>query len=135
MLKYVFQLYFILLSITSLAQNTDSLQVDNEEQTYTMTEELPEFPGGNSELYRFIALNIKYPLDARKKKITGKVIVKFQVKTDGTIGKSEILKSPGHGTEEEALRLLSLMPKWKPGRQHGQNVNVWYVLPIAFQLY
>ncbi|WP_304235586.1 TonB family protein [Jiulongibacter sediminis] len=98
-------------------------------------EENPEFPGGTSAMYEFIAKNMKYPEEALEKGLEGRVFVKFVILKDGQIGQREILQGiGGGGTEEEVSRILDIMPKWKPGIQNGKPVNVWFTMPFLFQL-
>jgi TonB family protein len=85
-------------------------------------------------MYKFIGSQIRYPSDAQRANIQGKIFVKFVVQSDGEIGRIEILKGIGFGCEEEAVRVLAKMPKWKPGMQNGKPVAVYYTMPIAFRL-
>jgi TonB family protein len=85
-------------------------------------------------MYKFIGSQIRYPSDAQRANIQGKVFVKFVVQSDGEIGRIEILKGIGFGCEEEAVRVLAKMPKWKPGMQNGKPVAVYYTMPVAFRL-
>lgn len=104
------------------------------EPVFTIVEEMPEFPGGNQALHEFISTNIKYPLEAKKNNISGKVYVSFVVSSSGKIKETRILRGIGGGCDEEALRVVDLMPDWQPGKQNGKPVNVQYNLPILFQL-
>lgn len=101
---------------------------------YTVVEIQPEFPGGNNEMYKFMGQNIKYPLDATNANIEGRVFLSFVVTETGEIGDIKVLKGIGFGCDEEAVRVLKLFPKWEPGIQDGQPINVRYNLPINFQL-
>lgn len=103
-------------------------------EVFTIVEENPTFPGGMSKLFQFIQDNIRYPEEARQKKIQGKVFVNFVVNMDGHIDRIRILKGISGGCDEEAVRMMSIMPKWIPGRQSGRPVAVQYNLPINFQL-
>ncbi len=105
-----------------------------EEEIFTAVEQQPEFPGGTSEMYKFINSNIKYPAAAQRANISGRVFVKFVVEKDGSIGKVEVLKGIGFGCDEEAVRVIKEMPKWNPGRQNGKNVRVWFTMPVFYQL-
>ena len=95
---------------------------------------MPEFPGGINELMRFMSKNIKYPVDAQKAKIEGRVIVQFVVRKDGSTSDFSVMRSVSPSLDAEAIRVLSLMPKWKPGIQRGKAVNVKYTVPITFKL-
>lgn len=101
---------------------------------FTNVEMMPEFIGGTTELYKWLANNLRYPTAAVNAGVEGKVFVKFIVEKDGTISKLEVLKGIGFGCDEEALRTLQKMPKWSPGKQNGRAVRVYFTLPISFKL-
>jgi hypothetical protein len=103
-------------------------------EIFKVVENMPEFPGGKDELLRFLAKNIVYPTAAQKDNIEGMVVVQFIVGKDGSILSPHIVLGVGGGINEEAMRVINLMPKWKPGLQRGQNVNVQFNLPIRFRL-
>ncbi len=102
--------------------------------TYLMVEAEPEFPGGMEALMKYLSENIKYPEQAKKENIQGKVYMRFVVERDGSIVDAEILRGIGGGCDEEALRVVNAMPKWEPGKQKGTPVRVQYNLPIVFKL-
>ena len=105
-------------------------------ETYDMCEKMPEFPGGTVALMNFLALNTKYPADAREEKAEGRAIIKFVVNADGSVSNISVAKSTGNESlDKEAMRVVSIMPKWKPGTQDGKNVNVRFAVPIAFRLH
>ena len=99
-------------------------------------QEQPSFPGGDGELFKFLRENIVYPQYEKQKGIQGKVFVTYVIDKDGSVTNVELYKGikDGAGLEKEALRVISLMPKWKPGKQNGKYVKVRYILPIFFQL-
>lgn len=99
-----------------------------------ITEVMPVFPGGEGELMKYIANNLKYPEDAIKKKIQGKVICRFIVTELGEISEVTVLRSLDASVDDEAIKVLKQMPKWTPGQQNGKNSKVYYVLPITFKL-
>jgi protein TonB len=103
-------------------------------KTYIWVEEMPMFPGGEDAMLKYISNNIKYPVDAREANITGIVYLSFIVDKEGEIKNIEILKGIGGGCEEEAVRVIKKMSKWKPGKQNGQSVNVQFKLPISFKI-
>ena len=105
-----------------------------EEQIFTVVEQNPEFPGGMSALGQFLSKNIRYPPAASRANVSGRVFVSFVVNTDGSIQDVQVLKGLGFGTDEEAMRVVRAMPKWRPGKQSGRPVRVKYNLPINFQL-
>jgi periplasmic protein TonB len=84
-------------------------------------------------MYNFITDNIRYPIEAQRNYISGRVFVKFVVEKDGSIGDVEVKKSLGYGCDEEAVRVVKLMPKWNPGSQNGKLVRVYYNMPILFK--
>ena len=105
-----------------------------EAEIFTVVEEMPEFPGGPSEMMKFLANNLTYPEQARRQKIEGRVFVNFVVEKDGAVSNVTILRGIGAGCDEEAIRVVELMPKWTPGYQRGQAVRVSFNLPIKFAL-
>ncbi|HNQ20779.1 MAG TPA: energy transducer TonB [Bacteroidales bacterium] len=104
------------------------------EEIFTFVEEYPEFPGGDKALREYILNNIKYPEVARTSGITGTVYVQFVVEKDGSISDVKVVRGIGGGCDEEAGRVVKSMPRWKPGKQRGQPVRVYFTLPIEFKL-
>jgi periplasmic protein TonB len=105
-----------------------------EKDPFIFVEEMPQFPGGNDELLKFIAENISYPEDAIINNIQGRVILKFVVNTDGSIDRIEILRGIDSSLDNEAVRVIKTLPKFKPGKQGGVPVPVWFNLPVLFKL-
>jgi len=108
-----------------------------EPEIFTIVEEMPEYPGGQAALFKFLAENTKYPPMARENGIEGTVYVGFVVLEDGTINNVQVkrgLPGGGAGCDEEAIRVVKTMPKWKPGKQRGKAVRVAYTLPFKFKL-
>ena len=105
-----------------------------EKVIFQVVEEMPEFPGGMGEAMKFLAKNIKYPVAAQQAKIEGRVIVQFVVERDGSISDVHTLRGVNPDLNAEAIRVVSLMPKWKPGKQRGKAVAVKYTMPIMFRL-
>ena len=101
---------------------------------YTIVEQMPEFPGGEAKLLEFIKKNTRYPQEAKDVGIQGRVFVYFVVETDGSIGDVKILRGIGGTCDEEAMRVVKSMPKWKPGKHNGEFVRVSYQIPIFFKL-
>ena len=95
---------------------------------------MPEFPGGRDAMIKFLSENIKYPEEARKQGISGRVYVTFVVEADGEITDIKLLRGIGGGCDEEAMRVVSIMPKWEPGYQRGVPVRVQFNLPIKYSL-
>lgn len=104
------------------------------EEVFTFAEEMPSFPGGDEELYAYIAQNIQYPEIAKKAGTEGKVIVEFTVGKDGRVSNVKVIKGIGAGCDEEAVRVIRSMPKWNPGKQNGVAVPVRITVPIQFKL-
>ncbi|MDO4496958.1 MAG: TonB family protein [Bacteroidales bacterium] len=101
---------------------------------FTVVEQNPEFPGGEAALMQFIKKNLKYPAFAAENGIQGRVTLSFTVEKDGSIANIEVMRSPAEELSKEAIRVVSSMPKWKPGKQRGKPVRVKYVLPVTFRL-
>ncbi len=115
-------------------KNTEAGSVDDNAVVFTVVEEMPEYDGGMDELIAYLSSSIEYPKEAKEKGVQGQVIVNFIVDKDGRVTDANIAKGIGSGCDEEALRVVSEMPNWKPGKQRGQSVNVSYNLPINFKL-
>lgn len=110
------------------------IEQPKEAEIFTVVEENPQFPGGDAELYRYLAENIKYPEEAKELVIQGRVFVNFVVEPDGSISNVRVLRGIGGGCDEEAIRVVKSMPKWTPGKQRGQPVRVSFNLPVKFTL-
>ena len=105
-----------------------------EQQIFQVVEEMPEFPGGMAECLKFLAKNIKYPTIAQENGVQGRVIVQFVVNQDGSIVDPVVVRSVDPYLDKEALRVIQMMPKWKPGKQRGKAVRVKYTVPVTFKL-
>ena len=105
-----------------------------EAEIFKVVEEMPEVPGGSAKLMEYIQKNIKYPMMARESDIQGRVFVNFVVEPDGSISNVAVLRGIGGGCDEEAVRVVNSMPKWKPGKQRGSAVRCAYTVPIIFKL-
>ena len=101
---------------------------------YQIVEQMPKFPGGESALMEYVSKNVAYPEEAKEKEIQGRVFIGFVVEKDGSIGEVKVLRGIGGGCDEEAVRVIKGMPKWKPGMQKGKPVRVSYQIPIMFKL-
>ncbi|MEC5147116.1 energy transducer TonB [Chitinophaga sp. 212800010-3] len=105
------------------------------EEPFTIVEIMPEFPGGMDALAKYLGNNIRYPAMAQDNGIEGIVTIQFVVNTDGSITDAKILGAhKGGGLEEEAMRVVRKMPKWRPGKQGGRFVPVYFNLPVNFRL-
>lgn len=105
-----------------------------EQEIFQIVEEMPSFPGGEQKLMEYVGKNVKYPQIARESGIKGRVFVSFVVEPDGSVSNVKVLRGIGGGCDEEAMRVVKSMPKWKPGKQRGKAVRVSYMLPVNFQL-
>ncbi len=135
---------------TTFDQGTDNLNVVREhkdeiiveekkpepkkDEIFTAVEQMPQFPGGDAELYKWISSHIKYPTMAAENNIQGRVTVRFVVKEDGSIGRVEVLRGKDPDLDKEAQRVVKTLPKFIPGKMNGRAVQVWYTLPINFKL-
>jgi periplasmic protein TonB len=115
------------------ADNTEPV-IPPEKEPYISVEEMPSFPGGEPALFKFIGENLKYPLDAQANNIQGKVILKFVVTPDGSADRIEILRSVDPSLDNEAMRVIKILPRFKPGKQGGVAVPVWYMIPVSFRI-
>ncbi len=103
-------------------------------KVFLVVEQPPEFEGGIEAMYKFIYKNVKYPASARRMNVEGSVYVGFVVDADGKISEASVIKGISADCDKEALRVVQLMPKWRPGKQSGRAVRVKYVLPIKYKL-
>ena len=135
---------------TTFDQGTDNLEVvrthkdeiiveekkpePKKEEIFTAVEQMPQFPGGEAELMKYVANHIKYPTMAAENNIQGRVVVKFVVKKDGSVGEVQVLRGKDPDLDKEAVRVVRTLPKFIPGKMNGQAVSVWFTLPINFKL-
>ncbi len=131
------------IEISSEDNNTDTVviappvQVEEEEEEviFMIVETMPEFPGGQQALFKYLSENVKYPAIAQENGIQGRVICQFVVNKDGGIVDVEVVRSGGDASlDKEAVRVIKSMPKWKPGKQRGKAVRVKYTVPVNFRL-
>lgn len=104
------------------------------EKVFVAVEQMPQFPGGDAELMKYLSRNIKYPTMAMENNIQGRVVVQFVVTKTGSIGEVKVLRSVDRDLDKEAIRVCKSLPKFIPGKMNGQAVNVWYTLPVNFKL-
>ena len=111
------------------------IEEDPEENVvFKVVENMPEFPGGQVELMKYLNSNVKYPVIAQENGIQGRVIVQFTVRRDGTIDDVEVVRSADPNLDKEAIRVIKSMPNWKPGEQRGKKVNCKFTVPVVFKL-
>ena len=109
--------------------------IEGEDAIYMVVEKMPEFPGGMEAMWKFLSDHLNYPEEAREKNIEGRSIIQFIVEKDGTISNIELVRSAGDKSlDKEALRVVRMMPKWKPGSQKDNIVRCKYTLPVSFKL-
>lgn len=109
-------------------------KVDPKETVFEVVEDMPDFPGGQNGLMEYLNKNMRYPVEAQTNGIQGRVIVEFIVTKDGSLRDIKTVRSINQYLDKEAERVIAAMPKWKPGKQRGQNVNVKFTVPISFRL-
>ena len=133
MKKLIIMSLMAMFSLTTVsAQKT--VVAEKNQQVFDVVEQMPEYPGGLPALLDYLNQNVKYPEDAEKQKIEGRVIATFVVETDGSISNVEVARPVFPSLDAEAVRVLSAMPNWTPGKQSGKLVRVKYTVPINFNL-
>ena len=131
-LLFCFLLFVALDGLTQI----EIIQADTtyDKNIFTLVEKMPYYPGGDAERMKYLSENIRYPVEARKKGIQGRVYVTFVVEKDGSINDVRILRGIGGGCDEETVRLISSMPKWSPGVQRSKPVRVQFNTVVIFKL-
>ncbi len=125
MLKYLYSLLFVIICFSANAQS---------EEVFVKVDQMPEFPGGQVALVKYISKNLHYPAKAKKNKISGRVFVSFIINKEGQVIEPKILRGLSEECDEEALRIIKQMPKWKPGLKENKPVNVQFNMPLQFEL-
>ena len=141
LIRHLFLFSFLL----ALAGNTQALQlnntqpisenaqINNEDSVYAATDKMPQFPGGEKALVQFLSRTISYPTEALEKNEQGKVIVQFVINKTGKVEKAKVLKGVSSSLDNEALRVVGLLPDWTPGEQNGKKVAVYTIIPVMFK--
>ncbi|TAL74477.1 MAG: energy transducer TonB [Bacteroidetes bacterium] len=125
----------ILVAFSSCAVKKKVVTVKTDDETpFVVVEEMPIFPGGDSTLLAYLAQNTQYPDSAKANNIQGRVIVRFCVTKEGGVNRIAVLKGVSPELDAEAIRVVGSLPSFKPGKQGGKPVNVWYMVPIIFAL-
>ena len=122
------------LSIQTTEDNPVQIIRNNNDSIYQIVDEMPQYPGGEAAMMKFVSENVKYPQEAKDKDIAGRVFVSFVVEKDGSVSTVKVMRGIGGGCDEEAVRVISGMPKWKPGIKDGKPVRVSYMMPLVFKL-
>ena len=112
----------------------NAIKVEKEVKAFDVVDQMPQFPGGPAALMQFLSQNVKYPVEAHKAGVQGRVIASFVVEKDGSITEACIARSIHPSLDAEALRVIGSMPNWMPGKQNGEPVRVKYTVPITFKL-
>lgn len=133
MKKFIIMALMALFGLTTVSAQKTVVAKKNQ-QVFDVVEKMPEYPGGQAALFEYLSKNVKYPADAEKKKIEGRVLVTFVVNTDGSITDIEVVRKTFPSLDAEAVRVISGMPKWKPGEHKGKKVHVKYSVPLIFRL-
>ncbi len=118
-----------------ITKEIDANSIDNDNAVFILVEQMPEFPGGQDGVRRFLSATIEYPKEAQARKIKGKVFVSFIIEKDGSVSNVKVMRKVNPLLDEEAVRVIKLMPKWTPGVQRGKPVRVSYTIPINFSLH
>ncbi len=129
----IYQIFIVLL-IASAPLLTNAQEKENKDKVYEVVGVKPEYPGGTDALRTFLASQVEYPAEAKKKGIKGKVFVSFIIDKDGSVIEPKVVKSVDPLLDKEAIRVFSEMPKWKPGKNEGKFVKVTFTVPINFAL-
>ena len=123
---------------TATVKNNVDQQVsqttDQDDKVYRSAEQMPQFPGGEVALMKYLMTHVQYPENAAKNNIDGRVIVQFVIDKNGEIGEVKVVRSVNEELDAEAVRVIKTLPKFEPGRQNGEPVNVWYTLPVMFKI-
>ncbi|HPH75562.1 MAG TPA: energy transducer TonB [Bacteroidales bacterium] len=117
-----------------IEQVQEEIEEEAPQEVFVVVEEMPSFPGGDAELFNFIYSNINYPEIAKENNIQGRVTLRFCVTYKGTVDQVSVVRGVDPSLDEEAIRVIKMLPLWKPGKQGGKPVNVWYSVPIKFEL-
>ena len=133
MKKFIIMALMAVFGLTTVSAQKTVVAKKNQ-KVFDIVEQMPEYPGGQAALFEYLSKNIKYPADAEKKKVEGKVFVTFVVDTDGKITDVSLMRKVFPSLDAEAVRVISAMPNWIPGKQKGQVVRVKYTVPIMFRL-
>jgi protein TonB len=120
--------------VAEVVTKEEVIEVEETKPVFTIVEEMPSFPGGETERNKFLASNIVYPQQATENGIQGTVYVSFVVDSKGNVTDVKVLRGIGGGCDEEALRVVKMMPQWHPGKQNGKQVRVLFNMPIYFKL-
>jgi TonB family protein len=132
--RYLKMLALSILTLLLVSFSAQAQHGNSDASIFTAVEKAAEFPGGITQLSKYLKASLKYPAEALKNKVEGKVFLTFVVEKDGSLTNIKVLHGIGSGTDAEAVRVIKASPKWKPGKQDGKVVRQQYTVPIAFVL-
>ena len=133
-LTLVIPIIILVLTLFSLNASGQKAETGMKDGAYQKVDVMPVFPGGDAALLKFIADSTHYPKDAKEKGIQGKVLARFMVKKDGSVSDVSIMQKASPSLDNEAIRVVKLLPKFTPGKLNGKTVPVWFMVPINFTL-
>ena len=133
-MKKLITITFLFLINLSFSQDVIKVRKDSLSETIFISEPMPKYPGGEKELFKFLSIQFKYPDFAKNNGITGKVYVRFTIDTTGKVIDVKVIKGLGYGCDEEAIRIIKLLPNWVPAKRNGKAVKVRIGFPINFNL-
>ena len=131
-LTLVIPIIILVLTLFSLNASGQKAETGMKDGAYQKVDVMPVFPGGDAALLKFIADSTHYPKDAKEKGIKGKVLARFMVKKDGSVSDVSIMQKASPSLDNEAIRVVKLLPKFTPGKLNGKTVPVWFMVPINF---
>lgn len=132
-MKHIIVLILLVCPLHELVAQSDSAKSSGSNEKFYMVDVMPEFPGGEAGCIKYLEENIKYPEEAKKKKVEGIVYVRFEINETGKVQNVSVIKGKPE-LNDEAIRVIKMMSDWKPGSQSGKNVTVEYKMPINFRL-
>lgn len=124
----------VAMSFSATASSQCRIERMNDSTVISITHQDPQFQGGEPALLKFLQENIKYPAQAVKDSVQGRVVVQFIIDSLGYIGETKVVRSVREDLDREAVRVVKMLPRFSPGREYGKAVNVWYTLPVTFML-
>ena len=130
----VIPVIILVLTLFSLNASGQKAETGMKDGAYQEVDVMPVFPGGDAALLKFIADSTHYPKDAKEKGIQGKVLARFMVKKDGSVSDVSVMQKVNPSLDNEAIRVVKLLPKFTPGKLNGKTVPVWFMVPINFTL-
>lgn len=131
--RFVIGIFFLLGIFFTNSVNAQGV-TDTSKMSFQFVEQMPDFPGGQDAMIEYIRTNLRYPKQARRAKISGKVLVHFVIDENGNVTEEKVIEGIGGGCDEEALSVVHHMPRWKPAKQNGAFVKTQYTLPFIFNL-